>query len=374
VPTRVQRLWINAKGLSQPENKVIRVMGDCSNRGYRGTSVRARVVSPQTSEPLVEMVNYETTIVASASMDADEDSSGPRKLCATLRWRPDIDSLKPEDLPGVTAVPEAAQLDESPSMADFYVDLHLVIRYFLTDALRRLQDVHMKDVRHPPHVQNLIRWMEYQVKGCTFDSTDKERQIIKDETFRKQMVEYTKNFSPEGRVLTTLAESLYPIICGELDPIQILFEGTLASDYYQQVMGEATNIPRLKRYLDLMGHKNPGMRILEIGSGTGSSTEVVTTALTEDGRPRWSQYDYTDVSPGFFPDAQKRFAEFAHCMQFRVLDAASDLADQGFEESSYDLVIAGNVSFTMMIPCLHNIPYQPLCRFSTRSRISERPF
>lgn len=82
VPTRVQRLWINARGLSLPENDVIRVMGDCSNRGYRGTSVRARVVSPNTDEPLVEMTNYETTIVAAGNMDAD---SGKRKLCATLR-------------------------------------------------------------------------------------------------------------------------------------------------------------------------------------------------------------------------------------------------------------------------------------------------
>lgn len=342
VPTRVQRLWINARGLSLPENDVIRVMGDCSNRGYRGTSVRARIVSPNTDEPLVEMMNYETTIVATGNMDADVDSE-KRKLCATLRWLPDLDFLKPEDLQGIV-VAQKNILDEFSSPAEFYTDLHLVIRYFLGDALNRLKDTNIQDV-FSSHAQNLIRWIEYQMRDCSFNSSDKERRIIEDEGFRNQMIEYTKSFSAEGRVLTTLAESVYQIIRGELDPIQLLFEGTLASDYYQQVIAEGPNIPSLRNYLDLMGHKNPGMKILEIGSGTGSSAEVVTSALTEGERPRWSQYDYTDVSPGFFSNAQQRFAKFAHCMQFRVLDAASDLSDQGFEESSYDLVVAGNVGF-----------------------------
>lgn len=234
--------------------------------------------------------------------------------------------------------------DKLSSPVEFYTDLHLVIRYFLGDTLNHLKEINIQDV-FSSHAQNLIRWIEYQMRDCSFSSSDKERRIIEDDVFRNQMIEHTRSFSAQGRVLTTLAESVYQIIRGELDPIHLLFEGTLASDYYQEAIAEGPNIPSLRSYLDLMGHKNPGMKILEIGSGTGSSAEVVTSALTENERPRWSQYDYTDISPGFFSNAQKRFANFAHCMQFRVLDAASDLSDQGLEESSYDLVVAGNVGF-----------------------------
>lgn len=52
---------------------------------------------------------------------------------------------------------------------------------------------------------------------------------------------------------------------------------------------------------------------------------------------------YTDISPGFFEKAQERFADYANVMKYKKLDLEEDPIPQGFEEGSYDVVIAGNV-------------------------------
>lgn len=168
-----------------------------------------------------------------------------------------------------------------------------------------------------------------------------------DTSFRESKIESVSSFNAECRTLIMLARNIHDIVLGHVDPSTILSDGTSSREYYQSVMTGSPNVPSLTKYLDLLGHKDPGMRILEVGASTGGSTEVVTRALTQEGRPRWAQYDYTDASPSFFAQARERFDEFSNYMEFRVLDASGDLAKQGFEESSYDLIIAGNVLHTM---------------------------
>ncbi|KAI9693527.1 MAG: Type I Iterative PKS [Bogoriella megaspora] len=336
VPTRVQRMWLNAKGLGT-SGDVIRVIGECSTRGYRGTDVRARAFSLENDEPLIELESYETTIVATSAADPG-DAFEQRKLCAQIRWMPDVDSMTPSELQIVTAAPPRKR----KSTPDFYRDLHSVIRYFIFDSLVRLRGAGLPTTS-PSHAGKLIRWMHYQMRGSEFADYEPGRRMVRDETFRKRMIDYTKRFSAEGRVLTTLGENLFDIIRGEADPIQLLFEGSLASDYYEELMSEGPYIPSLTKYLELLAHKNPAMRVLEIGAGTGSSAQPLLDALSDQGRPRWSEYVFTDVSSGFFPEAEKKFSQFSYCMTYCMLDAAIDPSQQGFEESSYDVVVAGNV-------------------------------
>lgn len=346
VPTRVGRIWINARALlrrSEQGLSVIRALGECTTRGHRGTDVRARVVAPETGEPLIDMEHYETTIVASNN-DAQQGEMEPKKLCATMQWLPDVDVLSAAALKGFVHVER--EPDAEAVRIGVYTDLHMIIRFLLSDALERLNGVDVEGMCSK-HAQNLVRWMKYQIsraprKGGA-DGTAEEK-ILQDPSFRESKIESVSSYDEECRALTTLARNIYDIVLGHVDPLKILVEGTLAREYYQTTITESPNVLSLTKYLDLLGHKDPGMRILEIGAGTGSSTEVVTKALTQEGRPRWAQYDYTDISPAFFAQARERLDEFSNYMEFRVLDASGDLAKQGFEEASYDLIVAGNVS------------------------------
>ncbi|KAI0173624.1 putative polyketide synthase [Hypoxylon sp. FL1284] len=327
VPTRIRRLWVNARALSSFPGNTVQVMTECSSRGYRGTDVLSRVVSPNTNEPLIEMEHYETTMISSSSDSASEVDTPERNLCATVRWLPDIALLTPKQVQGLVRSP-ADSVDETEETKQFYQDLHIMLRFFISDALVRLES--QDEISN--HGQYLVKWMKYQMRTGAFGLRDNEKKWLQDETYRKDKTEYIRNYSPEGKVLTVLGETAYGIIRGEIDPIQILFESTLASDCYRQILSEGPYIPSLTN-----------MRILEIGAGTGGCTQPVTLALQEQGHPLWSQYDFTDISPGFFSEAQETFSEFSHCMKFRVFDAMANPLEQGFEEASYDLIVAGNV-------------------------------
>ena len=91
-----------------------------------------------------------------------------------------------------------------------------------------------------------------------------------------------------------------------------------------------------------LAHKNPRAKILEIGGGTGGTTEYALNALgIED--PLAGSYDFTDISSGFFEAAQEKFQAWKNIMRYKKLDIEQDPAKQGFERGTYDLIVACQV-------------------------------
>ena len=79
--------------------------------------------------------------------------------------------------------------------------------------------------------------------------------------------------------------------------------------------------------------------MIEVGAGTGSATASVLPQLPE------GQFDYmyTDISAGFFAEAESRFGDGGGCIEYRPLDIEKDPIAQGFDAHAYDLIIASNV-------------------------------
>ena len=90
-----------------------------------------------------------------------------------------------------------------------------------------------------------------------------------------------------------------------------------------------------------LAHRFPSMRILEVGGGTGAAT----TAVLPHAGEYFSSYTFTDISAAFFHDAQAKFSGLpgAERMTYAVLDIEQDPKESGFEEHSFDLIIASNV-------------------------------
>jgi ubiquinone/menaquinone biosynthesis C-methylase UbiE len=116
---------------------------------------------------------------------------------------------------------------------------------------------------------------------------------------------------------------------------------------------KCSSVPCLKsfaRYLDALAHKNPGLKILEVGAGTGGMTVQIMKILAvhgenELGNPRYGQYDYTDISRSFFGPAQDQFVNHGKRLNFKALNIEKDPELQGFECGTYDIVVASSVSF-----------------------------
>ena len=107
---------------------------------------------------------------------------------------------------------------------------------------------------------------------------------------------------------------------------------------YQTVHEQLTNL------VVLLAHKDPRMRILEIGSEIGGATKLIMKGLK--GRsiyPNYVEYTLTDVSSVRLDGKKKQFAGCTN-MDFRLLDIDRDPVDQGFEANDFDLIIAPSVS------------------------------
>lgn len=141
-------------------------------------------------------------------------------------------------------------------------------------------------------------------------------------------------------------ENVLEIVEGRAKLVKILLKDGLLDKFYDWANG----ISEIKPLFNLMGRSNPEMRILEIGAGTGGTTVRVIEGLkSPNSQSLYKKYVYTDISPLFFDAAKKRFSACEY-FDYRVLDITKEPSEQGFEEGTYDLVIASNVRSR---PCIN---------------------
>ncbi|PNP47749.1 hypothetical protein THARTR1_10434 [Trichoderma harzianum] len=88
-----------------------------------------------------------------------------------------------------------------------------------------------------------------------------------------------------------------------------------------------------------VAHQYPRMKILEIGADTSGATKGILEFLGTT----FESYTFTDISTGFFEAAAEAFAPWIDKMIFKPLNAENDVIEQGYQEKTYDFIIASNV-------------------------------
>ncbi|MCY3576464.1 MAG: SDR family NAD(P)-dependent oxidoreductase [bacterium] len=140
------------------------------------------------------------------------------------------------------------------------------------------------------------------------------------------------------------AGALPDVLVGEADPLTLLFssgEPSAADLYLKAPVAQAANRMLGDTVAALLADlpESRRLRVLEVGAGTGSATASVLPELPPD---RYD-YIYTDISAGFFSEAEGRFGGAEASIDYRVLDIEIDPIEQGFDNHGYDLIIASNV-------------------------------
>ena len=164
------------------------------------------------------------------------------------------------------------------------------------------------------------------------------------EQFAAGVVERYAYASNEIGLFRRSAGALAEVLRGEEDPLSLLFgsgEPSAADLYFKAPLWRAANKMLGDAVRTLVAGLPEGrrLRVIEVGAGTGSATESVLPELPE-GR---FDYTYTDISAGFFAQAEGLFGDGGGCIEYRVLDIEKDPVEQGFDSHGYDLVIASNV-------------------------------
>ncbi|MDE2973398.1 MAG: SDR family NAD(P)-dependent oxidoreductase [Gemmatimonadota bacterium] len=140
------------------------------------------------------------------------------------------------------------------------------------------------------------------------------------------------------------AAALPEVLRGREDPLTLLFssgEPTAADLYLKAPVARAANRMlevAVRALVDALP-RGRRLRVIEVGAGTGSATASILPVLP-DGQ---FEYMYTDISAGFFAEAEARFGDGGGCIDYRPLDIEKDPVAQGFDLHGYDLIIASNV-------------------------------
>ncbi|MDE0159969.1 MAG: beta-ketoacyl synthase N-terminal-like domain-containing protein [Candidatus Dadabacteria bacterium] len=164
------------------------------------------------------------------------------------------------------------------------------------------------------------------------------------EEFATRMAELYPHGLTEIGLFRRSGNALADILLGRADPLTVLFSSgdpTPGDLYLKAPVARAANRLLRETVQTLVEGLPDGrhLRVIEVGAGTGSATAAILPELPE-GR---FDYMYTDISAGFFAEAEARFGGEEASIDYRMLDIEKDPVEQGFDSHGYDLVIASNV-------------------------------
>ena len=164
------------------------------------------------------------------------------------------------------------------------------------------------------------------------------------EEFATRMAKLYPHGSTEIGLFQRCGGALADVLRGRADPLTLLFssgEPTPGDLYLKAPVARAANRLLGETVQALVAGLPDGrrLRVIEVGAGTGSATAAVLPELPA-GR---FDYMYTDISAGFFAEAEARFGGDEASIAYRALDIERDPVAQGFDAHSYDLLIASNV-------------------------------
>ncbi|PGH23855.1 hypothetical protein AJ80_02103 [Polytolypa hystricis UAMH7299] len=345
VPTRVQKLWISHSGLSYPASEKVSAYTTAKWVGSRNIQ-STTVIVDEHSELRTLIDGLEMTAVTATNAENQLQTSVPQ-LCFDMDWKPDVHLLDRKQLFDYC---EGARPTEAEPVS-YLKDLEILLVSYITQTLDTLTDQETANLT--PHLQKYVEWMKHEadlLSAGTLHGGLEWREFLQDSKYLSAVANKVEETSIVGKFFVTVGRNLLAILRGEIDALELLFRDELVAEYYYDLWDRLPCTQTFANFLDAYAHKSPAMKFLEVGAGTGAMSNHVldTLAMYDDGKlksQRFTQYDYTDISPAFFEKAQERYADYDK-VGFKVFDIEKDPETQGLEPGSYDVIIAGSVLHT----------------------------
>ncbi|ERT01454.1 hypothetical protein HMPREF1624_02703 [Sporothrix schenckii ATCC 58251] len=253
-----------------------------------------------------------------------------RQTFSKMVWRPQVASgISPEDQPEV--------LD---AMFEHINTLDRTSVYFLRRLVEQVSEEEFAAAEW--QFQSVLGW----AKNYLLPKIDSgQHRRLKPETAHdtpEMVAEWLQKYGDgvDMELAWAVGTNLPAMVRGEVPVLQVLMENNRLNRLYKDGVGLDLVYRQFNTLIAQMNHEHPGLRVLEIGAGTGGASVGAIRAIS----PHFTSYTYTDISPAFFEKAKTQFTpEELAKMEFRVLDIERDPIEQGFDPEGYDLVLASNV-------------------------------
>ncbi|MCJ1395075.1 hypothetical protein MMC18_007956 [Xylographa bjoerkii] len=340
VASRINRLWVASSEASTNEQNCLVTYAKTVRKGYRVVESSMWALNASDKQLQIQIEGFEATAVTQVT---PQTKSEAKQVFYNIDWKPDLGMLDRQQTEGFCN----RSCTSEPDPKKFYQDLAFLLYYFISNTLEELKEFDCQI----PHLHRYFSWMQIQLEaykaGTLQESQPEWKHYLQDPAHVKTLSQSIARHSKQGELYVNIGQNLIKILSGTVDPLQLLFGSGLAKDFYEDLNESSQCFNQFGLYLDALAHKNPGMKFLEVGAGTGATTKIIHNILVshgdhEPGAPRYSRYDFTDLSVSFFENAQETFGGYDR-MKFAALDIEKDPFGQGFDNESYDIIIAANV-------------------------------
>lgn len=325
IPTYIDEFYV-----CPPPEKDIKIQTEITEQRHSGQI--GDIIAVSGGQVVAEIKGFQLSAISDGE---DENEEVDPHAAVELEWKEDLNLVDVSML---------------ISQAEDRSALHSILDKFA--ALCMLETADRLDGVTPtrPHLVKFYDWLldvkEGVAQGRFAGLPTKEvEEIAKlDPTARENLrqdvykqLEHTIAAAP-ATAMHRITASCKGILDGTEEELGLLLENDVLHRIY-----DFSQNSEYAGFLDLLAHRKPTLKILEIGAGTGGTTNTILPVLkSATGERMYASYTYTDISSGFFPAAKERFKEYAN-VDFAILDVSKDPAEQGFALESYDLVIACNV-------------------------------
>lgn len=235
-----------------------------------------------------------------SSDEIDDSQTGDRRLCYKTQFAPLIDLMTPSQFNQYFRSTSETK-DVTRQLKDWQrAVFHIAQTTFDGEESKR-------DDRYDGHLhklqQMLLDMLDLANQGrLRFQTLE---WLSCSDVQKQDFLTSFASSDPCGQLLYRLGEHYPAILDGEIEPLSIMLQDNLLESFYRNHEPVKGGYDLNTEILRKMTYQNPRMRILEIGAGTGSHT---VSSLRGLGRS-FAQYDFTDVSTGFFQKAQAEFRE-----------------------------------------------------------------
>ncbi|KAF7175171.1 hypothetical protein CNMCM7691_006575 [Aspergillus felis] len=244
---------------------------------------------------------------------------------------------------GVHVTPEMLESVQIPLEAD-KVGMTPAEKSKLVNAATAVYiDTAVKEMRMrglSPKQDYRVHW--WKVMQDFVDSQEGQRVLQETPLTKEELERLISKLGIEGEVIARMGPEIVNILTGKTHALAHIMRDDLLFRVYLSDEGRRAN-RYMAEYARILTSQRRDIRILEIGAGTGGTTTEVLNLCSPNGESFGAKYMYTDLSPGFFNAAKTSLKKWEPLLTFKVLNIEDDPASQGFEEHTYDLIIAANV-------------------------------
>ncbi|KAL4788819.1 hypothetical protein BDV19DRAFT_395631 [Aspergillus venezuelensis] len=341
IPAFIKEMWISSDFPAQEQGTDLKCYGSAKLLSHDTYNFDIRVWDSSSQVGLLSLAGIRLTPFQSARAAAQEN-----QLFHSIEWGPDANFLS--DSMFDLSPPD----DDSESEHIWFKELQLAAGLLAIDAIQELKGPLSPEAPdHYHRFYKLLKMVEADIinGAVALEIFSGWQEYAHDAVLKRELYERVSARDTNGAVLIRMGTNIVPFLQQTSDPLYHMFgQDDLMTRYYDADM-EMGPIPgALNTILESVRFTHSGLRVLEVGAGTGSfSARVLSSLCPRDGEEDKvdciALYDFTDVSPSFFEKAKVRLDKWTTLLSFKKLDLDEDPIKQRFVAESYDLIVASNV-------------------------------